>query len=572
MKEFRPYQQSLIDKTIASEKDDIICLPTGGGKTVIASGIINRLDRKVIFVVPRLELIRQAKDEFGDVDIIWSDKTSLEGRHCILASKDSLRTQYSNLPEQLKEDIHNGIMIIDEAHVSIEQTCKLVKMMKPRRVIGLTATPERMDGLALLKGDDSIHKYGVFDDVIQEETVASLIKKGFLTKLKYYTKPIDGITDVKPENAMSEELSGKQMMRIFDDNQIWGDLVKSYEEYGKGRPALGFTNTIAMAETVVDVFTKAGYNFKVIHGEMGVKERQELIDALREHTIDGLVNASLLTYGFDCPPVSYAFNCRHIKSRPLWFQIVGRILRPFEGKENAIFVDHADAISEFSDPDCSLPILDETIKWRADGESKEQKRIRKNAMRKVRDTMKQIQEWDPLPAELVEVTMENTWERLLRIIKRLKKENADLLSVNRKLQQEIGDSQIIIQAEKDRANEIACQNIQIQAEKKRLEYAQQMQQRRVKQLEEENRTMKESGDIVRYADPDRTFEFIKKRYIFYRKRIVTDNPGITREDAHKMVGEKFREEEQNQPFLFDRSTYARSMQYWFDNYEKRVVD
>lgn len=86
MKEFRPYQQSLIDKTIASEKDDIICLPTGGGKTVIASGIINRLDRKVIFVVPRLELIRQAKDEFGDVDIIWSDKTSLEGRHCILAS------------------------------------------------------------------------------------------------------------------------------------------------------------------------------------------------------------------------------------------------------------------------------------------------------------------------------------------------------------------------------------------------------------------------------------------------------------------------------------------------------
>ena len=97
------------------------------------------------------------------------------------------------------------------------------------------------------------------------------------------------------------------MCRIFDDHDIWGDIVASYEEYGKGRPALGFTTTISMAETVAKLFQNAGYDFRVIHGGMSVKERSELINLLRTGAIAGLVNAELLTYGFDCPCVSYAF-------------------------------------------------------------------------------------------------------------------------------------------------------------------------------------------------------------------------------------------------------------------------
>ena len=62
-----------------------------------------------------------------------------------------------------------------------------------------------------------------------------------------------------------------------------------------------------MAEKVVKLFKNAGYDFRVIHGGMSIKERSELIDSLRTRNIHGLVNASLLTYGFDCPVVSYAF-------------------------------------------------------------------------------------------------------------------------------------------------------------------------------------------------------------------------------------------------------------------------
>lgn len=74
MKELREYQENIINKVTHSNKDQIICLPTGAGKTVIAGNIINKLKETVVFIVPRLELITQAKEEFsqilGDIDII----------------------------------------------------------------------------------------------------------------------------------------------------------------------------------------------------------------------------------------------------------------------------------------------------------------------------------------------------------------------------------------------------------------------------------------------------------------------------------------------------------------------
>ena len=133
MKELREYQKQIVDKVVQSEKDLLICLPTGSGKTFIAWAVIQALNAKgvtVVFVVPRLELIDQAKNEFGDVDVIWSDKTSLTGNKCIVASKDSLRTQSKKVPE-------NVVLIFDEAHISLEQTFNLVELIKPARVLGL---------------------------------------------------------------------------------------------------------------------------------------------------------------------------------------------------------------------------------------------------------------------------------------------------------------------------------------------------------------------------------------------------------------------------------------------------
>ena len=540
MKELREYQSQIVNKVIASEKDMLICLPTGSGKTFIAWSVIKALNEEgltVVFVVPRLELIEQAVNEFGDVDVIWSDKTNLTGKKCVVASKDSLRSQYKCVPEC-------SVLIFDEAHISLEQTFNLVQLIKPLRVLGLTATPERMDGKALLKGFDSLHKFGVFDELLQEETVSSLIKKGYLCPLKYYTKPIEGIVDIKPDEANGQELSDEQMTDIFDTNQIWGDLVQSYETYGieNGikRPALGFTNTIAMGKKVCEIFNNAGYNFKIITGEMSVKERKELIRQLKDREVDGLINAALLTYGFDCPSVSYAFSCRHIKSRPLWFQIVGRILRTCEGKENAIFVDHGDSVSEFEEPTCSLPILDPCIVWKVNGETKEERQRRKKAQKKERDSLKILQDLDPLPCKMVEIKPEDTWERMIKVLQRLKALNDNLFEQNQEMQNNL-------------------KNINNEKEK----------------LQEELK----SKSNKRFIDSEKTFEFVRKNYCFIRNEIYermhncTDWKNLSdeekSEEEHLMTMKKLLKLEINLPFLIDHVQFNRGMDYWKTHWSYR---
>ena len=527
MKELREYQNKIVEQVINSDKDLVICLPTGAGKTVIASKIIELLPGTVLFVVPRLELIDQARREFEfPTDIVHSNKTQISGFHCIVASKDSLRTQLTKLPDG------DYTLIFDEAHIGIEQSFNLVQAIRPRRVLGLTATPERMDGYALLKGKDDIHKFGIFDELLTAETVPSLIRKGYLVPLHYYAKPIENITDIKPDNKMGDELSGSQMTKIFNEHGIWGDLVSTYETYGKGRPAIGFTTTIDMAEQVSALFNDEGYDFRVITGKMTVNERKELIDALKNREIDGLINAALLTYGFDCPEASYAFSCRHIKSRPLWFQMIGRILRLCEGKKDAIFIDHGDSISEFSEPDCTLPIMDERIVWRADGESKTDRQLRKLRLKKVQDSMKIIQEYDPLPAEMVEITTEDTWERQNRIILKLISEKRALLNENSAL---------------------------------KIEQTKQLRAMMIQKEENEKLKMdlKKQEKVV---DTDKTFEFIKKNYAFVRRIIEDEYHDHSKEEHHKLTVAKLEQMEDKQSFYFDMRTFRNSTTWWKDHY------
>ncbi len=562
-KTLRPYQQETVDAVLAGNLDTVICLPTGAGKTVIASAVMDQLEGTKVFIVPRLELIKQARDEFGDVDVIWADKTSLTGKDVIISSKDSLRTQHQKIPRDKKLTL-----IFDEAHVGIEQTHKLVSLLKPDRTLGLTATPERMDGKALTKGIGPIHKFGVFDNVLVAETVPTLIEKGYLTPLSYYTKPIEGIADIKPDNALSEELSDEQMMRIFDENEIWGDLVRCYEQYNpEKKPAIGFTRTISMAEGVCRLFTKAGYDFRVISGDMPVSERRQLLDGLRDGKIDGLVNAALLTYGFDMPEASYLFSCRHIKSRPLWFQMVGRALRVCEGKDRAIFVDHGDSISEFATPDCALPILDPFIEWRYDGLDKEKKRMLKAQQKKANDAIKIIEDMDPLPVSMVEITPEHLFDRLIRIITNVQKENGSLRDLIVKSRESEAEAMKTAResaeaAKRARREAYSAKEAKAAAEKEieRAKYA-------VNALMNENEVLKKKKATPKTIDANKTFEHIRRNYCLRRREFEAQ--GIHGDEAHKKVVESFLKEKDKLDFFYDEFQFKKGMGYWRSHYGTR---
>ena len=436
MKQLRNFQDKVVNSCIKSKEDILISAPTGCGKTFIAEMIMNELSKQnedfnFLFVVPRIILIQQFLEELtafkeSDFDIIQAENTKLSGKRFILASKDSLDNYIEKLPDNL-------IMFIDEVHEGLKQSFKLVQKIKPVRLFGLTATPERSDGLSFMKGidlenEEKLHIYGLFDKYINAISIKEAQNLGYLCQLKYVSRNDLETLDIKSKGI--EEFTEEEITELFDKYNIWGDLVKTYERYGKNKdgtfkPALGFTNTVKMAVRVANIFNEAGFKFKVISGKTLLKERYELIEQTKTGVINGLVNADLLTYGFNCPEISYIFSCRHIMSKTLWVQMIGRGLRP--GKAELYFIDHTDSISEFSNAYYDIPFEADSFTWNYNGMTSllknKLKLERKETVKFKKELYKYVFNQDE---KLVLINQENRNRYMLGLIKNLKEENYNL--------------------------------------------------------------------------------------------------------------------------------------------------
>ena len=439
MKQLRDFQDKIVNKVCKSKEDILISAPTGCGKTFIAEMIINELshqneDFNFLFVVPRIILIQQFLEELtafkeSDFDIIQAENTKLSGKRFILASKDSLDNYIEKLPDNL-------IMFIDEVHEGLKQSFKLVQKIKPVRLFGLTATPERSDGLSFMKGidldnEEKLHIYGLFDKYINAISIKEAQNLGYLCQLKYVSRNDLETLDIKSKGV--EEFTEEEITELFDKYNIWGDLIKTYKRYGKNKdgtfkPALGFTNTVKMAEKVANIFNEAGFDFKVISGKTPLKERYELIEQTKNGSINGLVNADLLTYGFNCPEISYIFSCRHIMSKTLWIQMIGRGLRP--GKAELYFIDHTDSISEFSNAYYDIPFEADSFTWNYNGMTSFLKRKNVKEKREAAKIRRELYKYVFNESEnLVLINQENRNRYMLELIKKLKLENNNLRKI-----------------------------------------------------------------------------------------------------------------------------------------------
>ena len=439
MKQLRDFQDKIVNKVCKSKEDILISAPTGCGKTFIAEMIMNELSRQnenynFLFVVPRIILIQQFLEELtafkeSDFDIIQAENTKLSGKRFILASKDSLDNYIEKLPDNL-------IMFIDEVHEGLKQSFKLVQKIKPVRLFGLTATPERSDGLSFMKGidldnEEKLHIYGLFDKYINAISIKEAQNLGYLCQLKYVSRNDLETLDIKSKGV--EEFTEEEITELFDKYNIWGDLIKTYKRYGKNKdgtfkPALGFTNTVKMAEKVANIFNEAGFDFKVISGKTPLKERYELIEQTKNGSINGLVNADLLTYGFNCPEISYIFSCRHIMSKTLWIQMIGRGLRP--GKAELYFIDHTDSISEFSNAYYDIPFEADSFTWNYNGMTSFLKRKNVKEKREAAKIRRELYKYVFNESEnLVLINQENRNRYMLELIKKLKLENNNLRKI-----------------------------------------------------------------------------------------------------------------------------------------------
>ena len=362
----RPYQDVLLQsvRQLLMQFDTVMMqLATGGGKTRIFCEMVALAVAKknpVWVVVPRNELLMQSSDQLAALGTAHGkiSAKSKESRafNVHVVSKDTLI-------RRIKADkIKNWpkVIIIDEAHLALDQQL-FIRENAPAstKIIGVTATPEKLDGRGLNE---------MYQAITYGPSIKELVEMGYLTDMKYFCVPGFNIGDLKSADFSGTEIKNDVLEEVMRKRNIYGNVIAEYRANAHNKSTIVFCRSVKIAEETAQRFRDAGYNFESVDGTMTDKTRKAMIDGLRTGKLQGLTSCELITYGLDVPRVECVIMLRPTLSRTLYFQMIGRGLRPHEGKTHCIVLDHVGLIVEHGHPL-------EPYEWQFEGNDK-RKRVK----------------------------------------------------------------------------------------------------------------------------------------------------------------------------------------------------
>lgn len=332
--ELRPRQVAAVEAVREAyrrgKRRVLLVSPTGTGKTEMYLSIVHSAlarGNKVLVLASQEELIEQpgrkleaAGQDFG---VLQSDHWRLRpGLPLQLASVQTLARRGTR-PEA-------AVVICDEAHLFVADTFKKIVADYPKAVIlGLTATPRRLDGRGL--GE-------LFEELVIATTIEKEIADGFLVPVRTIAPFVPDLSEI--EVARGDFARGKAA-RFMEKSAIVGDVVKTWKERAQGRTTIGFACDVAHSLKMVAACREAGINAAHVDGSASRGERARLLAELASGQLDFLWNAQLLTLGIDIPRVSCIVMARPTLSETVYLQEGGRGLRPFPGKKDLLLLDHA---------------------------------------------------------------------------------------------------------------------------------------------------------------------------------------------------------------------------------------
>lgn len=307
--------------------------PTGSGKTVISAALIRKMTgARVLWLAHRKELLEQAVRQLVAAGIpeSWiglltsAKRRNAKKARILVASVGMFRSR--EVPEV-------DIIVVDEAHRTLAKSYVSILSARPDAfVLGLTATPWRLDGKGL--GD-------VFKHLHVMATPTELIADGHIVQPRTYgipkskAKEILGGVPVQAGDYQTKAL-GKAMMK----RSLMGDVVVECARLAPDAPTLVFAVNREHGRALAARFSAAGSKVAYLDGETPTPEREAIIAALVDGTVQVIVNVDVLTEGFDCPPVKCVALCRPTKSLTRFLQPIGRASRPF-GTGRPVVLDHA---------------------------------------------------------------------------------------------------------------------------------------------------------------------------------------------------------------------------------------
>lgn len=333
--ELRPYQEkakeAVIEQWDKGIKKTLLVLPTGTGKTIVFSKVIEDRVKKgdrVLVLAHRGELLEQAADKLYKSTglkcaVEKAEQTCLGSWYRVVVGSVQTLMREKRL-NKLSPDFFNSI-VIDEAHHCISDGYRRVlDHFSNANVLGVTATPDR---------GDMKNMGQVFESLAYEYTLPQAIRDGYLSPIKAVTIPLK--LDLTGVGIQSGDYKPGDLGTALDPYLY--QIAEEMKNYCANRKTVVFLPLIKTSQKFRDILNEKGFSAAEVNGESN--DRAQILKDFDEGKYNVLCNSMLLTEGWDCPSVDCVVVLRPTKVRSLYSQMVGRGTRLCEGKDHLLLLD-----------------------------------------------------------------------------------------------------------------------------------------------------------------------------------------------------------------------------------------
>ena len=340
------------------------------GRSLVIADIASRLEGPLLVFQPSKEILQQNFAKLQSYGIFDCGCYSAS-----VGCKDINRITFATIGSVMNHmsdfDCFKNI-IIDECHYVNSKSGQYKQFIeaKNRQVVGLTATPYRLDraeGGSILKFLTRVRPR-IFSKVIYCCQIGELLSKGYLADLHYYDLTELDLRRVR-SNSTGADYDERSLLAEYERCGFYDKLsntVVKVLQPKSGIPRKGvlvFTAFTKEARQLVDKLQSLGVNAAIVTGETPKKEREAILEGFKRREIKVVANVGVLTTGFDYPALDTVVLARPTKSLGLYYQMVGRAIRPFEGKDGWI-VDLSGNYSRFGNvADLFISRPPGTTKW-----------------------------------------------------------------------------------------------------------------------------------------------------------------------------------------------------------------
>lgn len=356
--ELRPFQAQAIQYLRQGLADgylrQMLYSPTGSGKTIMATGLVKGArakNKRVAFMVNRIQLVEQTSATFRrygiEHGVIQGDNTRRDYENVLVCSIQTIARR--GVPDV-------DFIVIDEAHAvaGSKDYRGIIETFAGKPVIGLSASPFSK---GLGKHYDKLGG-ALFERMVIASSIQELIGEGYLVDCDIYAPSEPDMSGVKQvRNKFGEmDFSDMDVGQAADKPELIGDIVSHWFKLAKNTPTVVFASNIAHSKHIVEQFRAAGVTAEHIDCYDDTEERRATLKRFESGETKIISNSALLAEGWDAPFCETLILARPTKSLIRYLQMVGRVLRPHDGKEKALVLDHSGTVKRLGFPTDDLPL------------------------------------------------------------------------------------------------------------------------------------------------------------------------------------------------------------------------